>query len=40
MITRSYEVVETLRKSKKAIFSPSDITKIIYQDKAGAEFMY
>nr|CBH37317.1 hypothetical protein BSM_07940 [uncultured archaeon] len=35
MIMRSYEVVETLRKSKKAIFSPNDITKITGQSESG-----
>ena len=35
MIMRSYEVVETLRKSRKAIFSPNDITKITGQSGSG-----
>jgi len=35
MAMRSYEVVETLRKSRKAIFSPSDITKITGQSGSG-----
>jgi hypothetical protein len=35
MAMRSYEVVETLRKSKKAIFSPNDITKVTGQSGSG-----
>nr|QNO57972.1 hypothetical protein NNIPPFBB_00017 [Methanosarcinales archaeon ANME-1 ERB7] len=35
MIMRSYEVVETLRKSRKAIFSPNDITKVTGQSGSG-----
>nr|QNO58254.1 hypothetical protein DKLEMCON_00036 [Methanosarcinales archaeon ANME-1 ERB7] len=30
MAMRSYEVVETLMKSRKAIFSPNDITKRLF----------
>ena len=32
---RLYEVVETLRKSRKAIFSPNDITKVTGQSGSG-----